>query len=295
MYAGYSHDLTLCSLEGGRYATLTKAIQALVVSLKKAVVTPQGKDLILVSHWESQSYWEENYTDLYDFCLCLGRRLARDSGGKVSELEQACRDVITELERADTMNSERVVLYSENFGSQYQYSHGLSVYFPWSRPLDDEPLPPEPVSPLSHGFKPVETAAGILANYRDYEFTKELAGDSWLSFLELYFDETMRLTRDEEAGHPRKGGRVSIPFIESEAHMFGPPDKPISSGDKPIPSGGTGCTCPSIKNYPTRELQLECKSGTKKTILVKETFVSVGLRQELEREGREEHEREEEE
>ena len=32
------------------------------------IVTP---NCILLAHWKSQSYFQENYTDLYDFCFCL--------------------------------------------------------------------------------------------------------------------------------------------------------------------------------------------------------------------------------
>jgi hypothetical protein len=248
-FAGYSFDQCLCRMRAREVEKLTEPIQELVRALKRGlgpVTRPEDEDpengrvkrLVLLAHWESQSFWQEMYTDLFDFCLCLSRSC--DAGnGLQKPIIEACEHVMAGL--------TALVVHSDNFGSKYMYAHGLSIYFPWSRP--DE-----------------ETDGDILARYQNYAFNKELRDDSWLSFLDLYFDRTQRLHRQiEEGASPRKNTDDILAepeadrFLRAAAETFDPTGvlsdgpKPIPSmGDdpKPIPSVGGVCQCPSIKNYP---------------------------------------------
>jgi hypothetical protein len=241
LLSGYSLDLALCSMEEQRYEPLTEVIQKLVAALKEAVRNERGQELILLAHWEAQSYWGESYTDLFDFCRCLRKRCTQNR--VLPKLGKACFDVMEKLKPIKSkLVSERfkaLVIHSENFGSQYQYSHGLSVYFPWSRPVEN----------AGTGG----TNKGILDIYRDYAFTKALGDDSWLSFLELYFDETKRLSRKAEDRVVKPGGREFAAALDS----FNP-SGPLSVSTspfalepgKPSPSTGLACPCASIKNYP---------------------------------------------
>ncbi len=93
----------------------------------------QMERVILQVHWKCQSYMYDQNVDLGDFCELLDREcgLVADDlgGGKDIELlrrvQTACRNVLTELPRA--------VILSGFSGGGYQYSNGLSVFFPWSR------------------------------------------------------------------------------------------------------------------------------------------------------------------
>jgi hypothetical protein len=133
-------------------------------------------------------------------------------------------------------------------GPEYQYSRGLSIYFPWSRPSDD---------------------SGILANYAHYQIARkgdtEPAPPTWLDFLDVYF-ETTRRTRAIFEEVPQRGLAEQEPEALNEAEKL-LEDKiallymPGASGssasfpgslqktDKTDPMGGD-CSCPSIKNYP---------------------------------------------
>ena len=73
--AGYSADLALCSLQEDKLLRIKEPLQHLVRKLKENLYESSPiMDLILLAHWESQSFYEENYTDLYDFCLCLSKK-----------------------------------------------------------------------------------------------------------------------------------------------------------------------------------------------------------------------------
>ncbi len=76
-------------------------------------------DALILAHWEAQSYNGEWYVDLVDFCECLKNRT---SNGDVS---LACEEVVKFVD-------EELVIQSAFTGPDYQFSRGVSVYFPWS-------------------------------------------------------------------------------------------------------------------------------------------------------------------
>ena len=315
MLTGYSQDLALCSLDPGKYVPLKEELARLVYRLKGALRGERGRELILLAHWEAQSYWEENYTDIYDFCRCLRARCATaldalgddaKSGRTAAELgglAEAC-DAVTRrlgvMSRSEVLDERfgRLVVHADNFGSKYQYSHGLSVYFPWSRPLADDPPPPAPVAPAARSRRPETPATGILENYRGYAFTQEFGEDSWLSFLEAYFDRTQRRPRQEEDG-AEVGAAVAVATgagaLAAVAAGAGAGALAADDGGSPLlfnsfgtlvkptgaygpggvkPTGAYGaCSCPTIKNYPTQPVPLDGREVT-----VKAPFITEGAR-----------------
>jgi hypothetical protein len=273
MLSGYSHDLALCNLKPDKVEALSKPIQKLVSELKKGLNASGRKgnslaaqrggrieELLLLAHWEAQSYWGESYTDLYDFCLCLSRRCdPQDS------LHGACVEVMEKLEiRRSNVRDERfepLVIHSENFGPESQYSRGLSIYFPWSRPLEATAKQPKPTG-KEDDKKYKDEGKGVLERYEEYAFTKELGSNSWLSFLKTYFDKTQRRSRMKEDGRTLRVTRKSFnvgpnlfnprgPF----SRLSGDKPNPFLSGDKPNPFVGKSNTCLSIKNYPREPVE----------------------------------------
>ena len=113
------------------------------------------KDELLLAHWEAQSYNGEWFVDLFDFCDCLEKRSASD------QITKQCQKVKQFI-------AEKFVLRSCYSGATYQYSYGVSIYFPWS---------------------------SVSNRYQNLEFVKGAAGRGWLSFLETYTDVTRRRPR----------------------------------------------------------------------------------------------------
>src|SRR5262249_25100354 len=128
---------------------------------------------------------------------------------------------------------DHVILMSEFAGPAYQYSNGLSVFFPWSKPESDIP---------------------VLDQYRGYKFNNETA---WLTFLEMYWKATMRETHKAEIGQQPTYPPGEKELFEDIASLMFNPDGALTrfaeiSGPKTDPTDPTGdeCTCPSIKNFP---------------------------------------------
>jgi hypothetical protein len=80
---------------------------------------------------------------------------------------------------------ERLVVYTDFFGPAYQYSNGLSIYFPWRAPEQK-----------------------ILDRYENYAFHQK-AGVKWLDFLSKYFEETRRSARSKQLMPGSSNGHVS--------------------------------------------------------------------------------------
>jgi len=260
LFAGYSADLALCHLDTEIVEGLKDPIQKLVARLKRNL-SPRislVKDLILLAHWESQSYFNENYTDLFDFCKCLARRCADQvlvfTNLKDDRAVAELQDLISDCERVQQAlvsddPAKRLVLRAEHIGPQYQYSRGLSIYFPWSRPSADQ----SPVTGQSRN---------IIQNYQGYDFTVEFEHDSWFSFLDSYFTETMRPSRREEDGDKTlfedfrelgvtSDGVETMLLAGERAFRFGAElEKRTPEEGTRTPDVGAACDCGSIKNYP---------------------------------------------
>jgi len=250
MFSGLSADLCLCSLQPEKVEALNEPMRALTRALKQGLKDRRGVELITLAHLEAQSYYQENYTDLYDFCLCLEKKCRE--GGRVQEyMKAACEAVRATLK--DTNTPDGLVVRSDFFGPLYQYSHGLSVYFPWAPPLQDNPPLP---------------GDDILLRYKDYAFTKELGDDSWLSFLEEYFEATLRESREVEddaykalkvvaraetaakigaAGNGTFTGSAAVGVDALDRKVSPELDDPPRKSSPELTSGGCGC---SVKNYP---------------------------------------------
>lgn len=246
--AGYSSDLCLSKLQTKEVTKLNEPLSLLSKALKTAVRRPHERELILLAHLRSQSYWQESYCDLFDLCDWLVRLCVESN-----EEQQAIRGAGEKVKNLlDQNHSDALVVYSDYFGPAYQYSHGLSIYFPWTRPTDDND-------------------DQTIANYKGYAFTTELGDDSWLAFLEEYWIQTRRPSREIEDNNKENNiaSRLMDPAFGLATLVFEPngvmsvlsdgKPNPLLSDGKPNPIVGETCSCPSIKNYP-RDLSISSRA-----------------------------------
>jgi len=259
MHTGYSSDLCLCSLDSDRIDALTDPISQLSQVLQSGLAEPRCRDLIVLAHWKSQSYWQERYSDVYDFCFCLSQlcqepgielSAARSEGRRGSDLNrlqiiEACAGVMNTLKPENGHRDYGPVVCADYVGPDAQYSHGLSIYFPWSRPLQRD---------KDH----------VIENYKNYAFTSSTGHQTWLGFLDAYFTKTER--PDRIAEEERAIGQ-NLEFrdpnfrlrLETDRKAF-PEEMAVESRDvvptrvlegkiTPPVSGSGVCTCASTKNY----------------------------------------------
>ena len=247
--AGYSFDLALCDLRRTRdldepLATLaSELIAGLKDGSRPNHPDPLVKDLILLAHWDAQSYWQENYTDIYDFCFrldqrCKGARPASpETATRLGAIRTQCGKIMEKL--SGVTNDERIILRSGFAGPTYQYSHGLSVFFPWSNPVGSQMWEEE---------------------YAKYKLNRKT---SWKKFLDAYFELTMRKPHVEEKDDncPASPASMDQELLEllktvtsrifnsdGQLSKSGPEDRTGKYGPED-PTGGD-CDCPSFKNYP---------------------------------------------
>jgi len=122
--------------------------------------------------------------DLGDFCELLDRQcgmVADELGGEdvviLKDVQTACRQVLKELKKA--------VILSGFSGGGYQYSNGVSVFFPWSR----------------EGYEVSRK------NYESLWFSKEAKEKrlSWTGFLKKYLYEVSLRKFESPADDATKG------------------------------------------------------------------------------------------
>jgi hypothetical protein len=132
-------------------------VEALMADLNEDKNDPYSKkNALVLAHWDAQSYNGESFVDLRDFCECL---LARYDQYKIkSEVIEKCGYVI------EAIND--MVIRTCIAGSAFQFSYGLSIYFPW---------------------------AVLSPSYRNLAFPKETG---WLDYLMRYHLVTRRTSRD---------------------------------------------------------------------------------------------------
>ena len=134
---GVSVDMAAWDLErfhqlAGAFDVLSEVLLACFEDEESRVYRQMAR-VILQVHWKCQSYMYDQNVDLGDFCELLDREcglVVEELGGgddliKLKEVQEFCRLVLEELKQA--------VILSGFSGGGYQYSNGISVFFPWSR------------------------------------------------------------------------------------------------------------------------------------------------------------------
>ena len=155
---------------------------------EKNIIYRQMKRILLQVHWSCQSYMFDQNIDLGDFCELLRKEcksLIDDFAAAFTDeqvkflqnLVKECENVLDKL--------KKFVIISGYSGGKYQYSNGVSLFFPWS----------------------YETFDTVRKNYEELYFYSTLDPDtkkkSWISFLDLYLGEVARRSSD----NPRKPKR----------------------------------------------------------------------------------------
>jgi hypothetical protein len=134
---GVSVDMAAWDL--GRFDNLADTFDELAEALIECFKDPKSRiyrqmeRAILHVHWKCQSYMYDQNVDLGDFCELLDREcglIADELGGDedrnvLKRVQKECRGVLKELQKA--------VILGGFSGGGYQYSNGVSVFFPWSR------------------------------------------------------------------------------------------------------------------------------------------------------------------
>ena len=140
--------------------------EELVAESKKKPHKPSKhrfENALVLAHWETQSYNGEQYVDLYDFCDCLQKR-------------EPSKEVAKRCETLKEFIATEFVLKSCYCGAIYQFSYGVSIYFPW---------------------------ANVVPSYWNLDFVDEKTA-GWGSFLKAYTRLTRRLPRNGTANHRMK-------------------------------------------------------------------------------------------
>ena len=173
---GVSVDMAAWDL--GRLSNLADAFVGLSEALTNCFADPetriyrQMERAILHVHWKCQSYMYDQNVDLGDFCELLDREcglIAEEIGGGddvelLERVQRECRNVLKEL--------QKTVILSGFSGGGYQYSNGVSVFFPWSR----------------------DAYEVSRKNYESLSFAKDVKRDrlSWTDFLKRYLGDVSR-------------------------------------------------------------------------------------------------------
>lgn len=209
---GVSVDMAAWDL--GMMRGLVQAFDELSMTLVDCFAEPESllyrlmERGILRVHWKCQSYMYDQNVDLGDFCALLEEEcdllideLGGDDGGILEELRDRCRKVQKELR-------ETVVL-SGFSGGAYQYSNGMSIFFPWSR----------------EGYEASQK------NYQSLWFAKDAGSKkfTWNGFLKKYLKEVGRRrsapeTPDARPGEPHRyssGIRFHEPIAAAAATVNG--------------------------------------------------------------------------
>ena len=202
---GVSVDMAAWDLS--QFEGLSSAFEELSKALLECFEDPESRiyrqmeRVILHVHWKCQSYMYDQNVDLGDFCELLDRECGRVieelGGGKdtkvLQDVQVSCRSVVDELKNA--------VILSGFSGGGYQYSNGVSVFFPWSR----------------EGYEVSKK------NYESLWFTKQAKQKrlSWNGFLKKYLYEVSLRKVEQVAADVPVGARYryqsGVPLDERPA------------------------------------------------------------------------------
>lgn len=224
--ANNSADLSACRLHIGRYDYM-QSLKNSVEELAGAISVHFPKDCsdhdpaqcdfaksLIFAHWYAQTYFFDQYADLRDLCGVLSLNLPsliqydQSKGTCYQDIDHTydlvrlrCEQVIKAVEAAviepDAEDPRRFA------GPLYQYSFGISIYFPWGeihRPYG-KPKTSEQLAFLKNG--------------------------KWLRFIDGYIKFTQRPMRDAPAGW------VKFETKDSPPHTKGSDDPRVRAKNPP--------------------------------------------------------------
>lgn len=191
LIGGVSVDISALDLSDEKIANVIKQTNLLGKNLSLLLqnlnpkIGEKLKRVLLLSHWECQSYMSEQNVDLKDFCGVLIKN--------IKALDETCEDINKIVDDCEKVAGavDDCVLMCGFSGGTYQYSNGIAVFFPWTR--------------LSY-FRSQE----------NYENLKALRDDiplkDWNQFLRDFTDQTLRPARQEMNAGNRLGKIVGNEF-----------------------------------------------------------------------------------
>ena len=158
----------------------------------------QMQRVILKVHWLCQSYMYDQNVDLGDFCRLLSEEcelVLNEVDGEdmapLATVSELCRNVLAALQQA--------VVLSGFSGGGYQYSSGISVFFPWS----------------------LQTYNASKKNYEALWFAKDAGNKriAWSGFLKKYLTE-VAIRRAAPVGDTSHGGYRYASGIAFDEHRY---------------------------------------------------------------------------
>jgi hypothetical protein len=208
-----SSEQSICDLNILRNRdNMTAVIRRLGTALRWGLAVDRSGELryplicnaIRLARLEAQSYWGETFVDIYDFCERLIKNCRQVDDFKAGLLEQAnvsadngprnlvrlTRQLSTIISRCIDVQAEVKKMVPETdcfyIGPELQYSHGLSIYFPWS-------LPGAPYffKSWGNGQKKYSLKTAF-ETYCSYDFVRS---SQWGHVLKAFFHATLRNMR----------------------------------------------------------------------------------------------------
>lgn len=229
-----SSEQAVCDLKKLRDNKLLEAMKCLSHALKDGLKTdpcghvcyPEIRDAVRLARLEAQSYWDETFVDLYDFCELMLLRCNKflaihmhwfrglkrkfklnfsdtaasqwvsnetETGRRFKKIAQCCKAVLKEFKlRKEGESNNGIVPFSYYVCPDLQYSHGLSIYFPWTLPQDTIYF--EPHGGYSSYPGECYDLRTAFDEYKGYDFAKPCGAD-WAAFLTQFFKATLRNVR----------------------------------------------------------------------------------------------------
>jgi hypothetical protein len=116
-YEAYDMSVDLAAIRLSDMDALKTDFGSLVTALKGQ---PDARNNLTYAHWRAQTYKSDQFVDLKDLC----DQIESDDLDFDADVKKSAQDIVARL--------EAVVLQAGCSGFAYQWSHGLSVYFPWA-------------------------------------------------------------------------------------------------------------------------------------------------------------------
>jgi hypothetical protein len=275
-----SSEQAICNLRMLRTEhTVINALKKLSAELQKGMATnpttgelcyPLVVDAVRLARLKAQSYWNETFVDVYDFCdllrkkclefaamlgdLCHASPCLTKTRDVLNKIAWACESVLWHFrflgQDRNLKPEDLLVPYSYYICPELQYSHGLSIFFPWTLPEDPIIFDPVDDDYSIHRREPREyQLKTAFDEYSAYDFTKPERAD-WARFLISFFKATLRNVRTVDYNYPTPAEGISGKRMAVDESFVAP------LVDLQKTSSDTGpdeyCSGMTIKNYPRR-------------------------------------------